>query len=129
MPAPERGGPPGRPEEPQHREFEPAPYHRVARFPDAHSAGQVYAQAQDAIFQGPPSDISVYRFLLDQVSHVAVLGEPPPPALDEALTAILAAGEPSNLPHGVLIALSERRRTMRRHGPWVEGHYHPGQPL
>ena len=128
MPSPERGGPPNHPEHPQPREAAPLPYHRVARFADADTAGQVYAQAQDAIFGGPPADLSVYRFLLDQVSHIAVLGAPPPPALDAQLTALLATGEPATLPATVLQALTARRQQQRRRGSWVEGHYRPGRP-
>jgi len=128
MPSPERG--PGGPSEPPRRqEQEPLPYQRVARFVDADVAGQVYAQAQDAIFGGPPADLSVYRFLLDQVSHVAVLGAPPPPALDAQLTALLATGEPATLPATVLQALTARRQQQRRRGSWVEGHYRPGWRL
>lgn len=129
MPSLERGGPPGRPEESDHREFEPVPYHRVARFGDEQVASRAYRHAQDAVFQGPPSDLSVYRFLLDQVSHVAVLGELPPTDLDAQLTAILAAGEPATLPHEVLSALAQRRQQLSRPGTWLEGHYRPGRPL
>src|SRR5215208_1754478 len=121
MPSPEHG-PGGPPDQPQRQEHEPLPYQRVARFADADVAGQVYAHAQDADFGGPPADLSVYRFLLDTVSHVAVLGAPPA-ALDSQLIAILAVGEPATLPPTVLQALTVRRQQQRRHGSWVEGHY------
>ena len=128
MPSPERG-PGGPPEPPQRHEAAPVPYHRTARFADAPSAGAVYGAAERAIFAGPPNDLSAYRFQLNRVYHVAVLGQPPPAELDEQLTAILASGEPAELPADVLHALSERRRQMSRRGGWTEGHYRPGRRL
>jgi hypothetical protein len=83
---------------------------------------------QDAI-QGTPCDLSAYRFLIDRVAHVSVVGEPPPDALDRQLATALAAGEATELSPNVLAMLMERRRRANRLGPWVEGHYRPGQPL
>jgi hypothetical protein len=37
----------------------------------------------------------------------------------------LAAGEPSELPEGILGFLRLRREEMRRLGPWVERHHRP----
>ena len=128
MPSPEHG--PSRPTEQSRRpEDEPAPYHRTGRFADEPSAGLAYTAAQDAIFSGPPNDLSAYRFQFNRVYHVAVLGEPPPADLDQQLAAILATGEPAQLPHEVLTALVERRRQMSRRGGWTEGHYRPGRRL
>jgi len=62
-------------------------------------------------------------------ADVAVLGAPPPPALDAQLTALLATGEPATLPATVLQALTARRQQQRRRGSWVEGHYRPGWRL
>ena len=128
MPSPEHGlgGPP---EQPQQPETEPVPYHRTARFADEPSAGLAYTAAQRAIFEGPPNDLSAYRFQLNTVYHVAVLGEPPPAELDQQLTEILSTGEPATLPPDVLAALAERRRQMSRRGFWSEGHYRPGRRL
>jgi hypothetical protein len=100
----------------------------VAAFADDRTAGRVYARVQDAIFT-TPCDLSAYRFLLDQVPHVAVLGAPPPPDLDEALVQLLAAGTPTTLPSVVQQALIDRRQQMGRRGPWTEGHYRPGRRL
>ena len=128
MPSPEHG-PSGPAEQPRHPEQEPVPYHRTARFADERVASTVYAAVQDAIFAGPANDLSAYRFLLDQVSHVTVLGEPPPAELAKALQALLARGDPAALPRCVLQALTDRRRRMSRQGPWLEGHYRPGKRL
>lgn len=128
MPSPEHG-PTGPSEQPRQPEQEPVPYHRTVRFADGQSASDAYAAVQDAIFAGPPNDLSAYRFLLDQVSHIAVLGEPPPAQLDDQLQALLSVGEPATLPRGVLLALVERRRRLSRQGSWLEGHYRPGRPL
>ena len=128
MPSPERG--PSEPtEQPRRREDEPVPYHRTARFADEPSAGLAYGAAQRAIFDGPPNDLSAYRFQLNTIYHVTVLGEPPPADLDDQLTEILASGEPAILPAEVLAALAERRRQMSRRGFWSEGHYRPGRRL
>ena len=128
MPSPEHG-PSGPAEQPGRREHEPVPYHRTARFADEHDAGHAYTQAQQAIFVGPPNDLSAYRFQLNTVYHVAGLGEPPPADLDERLGTILASGEPVALPQEVLATLAERRQHMSRRGPWTEGHYRPGRRL
>ncbi len=128
MPSPERGSG-GPPEQPQRPETEPVPYHRSARFADEPSAGLAYTAAERTIFDGPPNDLSAYRFQLNRIYHVAVLGQMPPAELDEQLTTILASGEPAELPAEVLTALSERRRQMSSRGGWTEGHYRPGKRL
>ncbi len=125
MASPERG--PGGPEQHPRREHEPVPYQRAARFAGEQPAGQAYFAAQRTIFEGPPNDLSAYRFQLNRIYHVAVLGQPPPAELEEQLTAILASGEPAELPTDVLQALSDRRRQMSGRAPWTEGHYRPGR--
>lgn len=126
MPSPERGGPP--PDQPSHREQEPVPYHRAARFADERRSARAYRQAQDAVF-AIECDLSVYRILVNRIPHVAVLGQLPPADLDRRLDHILAAGEPVTLPDTILTALATRRAQASRLGPWVEGHYRPGTPL
>ena len=127
MPLPERG-PTGPPDQPRRQEYEPVPYHRTARFADELLARRVYAAVQDTLF-ATPCDVSAYRFLLNQVPHVAVLGAQPPADLDTKLQSLLAAGESATLPHEVLAGLAERRRQMSHRGPWTEGHYRHGRPL
>ena len=127
MPSPERGS--GDPEQHPRREHDPVPYHRVARFAGEQPAGRAYAAAQRIIFDGPPNDLSAYRFQLNRVYHVTVLGQPPPADLDEQVRESLASGEPATLPAEVFQALAERRRQMSRRGPWSEGHYRPGRRL
>ena len=105
------------------------PYIRAARFASEPPAGQAYVALQQAIFTAAPNDLSAYRFQLDGVYHVAVVGVRPPPALEERLTAILAAGEPTELPPAVQQALLARRAQVTPHGPWWEGHYRPGRRL
>ena len=90
MPSPERG--PGGPDhEPRRDEHDPVPYHRTARFADEIVARRAYAAVQDTLF-ATSCDVSAYRFLLDQIPHVAVLGSPPPDDLDERLQSLLAVG-------------------------------------
>ncbi len=105
------------------RRGEPPPYHRSARFAGERPAGVVYAQIQDAILTGPLNDLSVFRLLLAQVYHVTVLGQTPPDELKQRLEAILAAGDPAELPQDILHALTERRRQSIRQGGWVERHF------
>src|SRR3712207_17101 len=127
MPSPEHGG--SDPDQPPQPEHEPAPYLRGARFAGERPAGQAYFQLQDTIYTAEPNDLSVYRLRLRQEWHVAVLGEPPPPELDERLSAVLAAGEPVTLPADVVAALTQRRAQAIRHAPWTDQHFRPGQPL
>src|SRR5207249_2207246 len=68
MPSPERRG--GLP----HPEREPTPYCRAASFASEPPAAQAYNQIQDLLFVERNADVSVYRLLMESVSHVIVLG-------------------------------------------------------
>ena len=105
------------------------PYVRAARFAGEQPAGRAYFALQHAIFTAAPNDLSAYRFQLDGVYHVAVVGVRPPPALEGRLTAILAAGEPAELPTSVQQALLARRAQVTPHQRWWEAHYRPGRRL
>lgn len=59
------------------KEREPAPYHQAARFPNEQSAGVVYFQTQEAIYEDEACDLSAYRLQLNRIWHVAVIGEQP----------------------------------------------------
>jgi hypothetical protein len=69
----------------------------------------------------------VYRFQLDGVWHVAVLGDAPHAELGGKLGELLACGEAVSLPPIVATALLGRRADATRHGPWVERHYRPNR--
>lgn len=122
MPSPEHRPGGGNPEQ------ERPSYSQTARFAGEQPAGRAYRQAQQAIFQ-TDCDLSTYRLQVNQVWHVAVLGEPPPKDLDEQLTGILAAGEPATLPPDVLKLLTQRRAEAAKLAPWVQRHYRPGKRL
>ncbi len=107
-------------------EHEPREYVQAAYFANEHIAGHAYAQAQAAIYTGPPNDLSTYRLILEERWHVAVLGEPPPEDLDQQLQAILGQGLPATLPDEILDYLRQRRAAAIQQGPWVEGHYRSG---
>src|SRR5437660_12684122 len=92
----------------QHREAESPPYYRAATFIGRIPAGLAYFRAQEAIV-GAPVDLSTFRFQLNRIWHVAILGEPPPEPLDRTLRQILAAGEATTLPPDILRALQERQ--------------------
>ena len=89
-----------------------------------------YFAAQEAVAaHAGDVDLSAYRFQLDRIYHVVVLGDPPPTALHDELRAILAAGERATVPEDVLRLLNGRRAEATQVGPWVEGHYRPGEQL
>jgi len=111
------------------RRGELPPYLRSARFTGEQPAGQAYERAQEAIYTGPPNDLSLYRLSLDQVYHLAVLGQTPPEPLKRQLESILSVGEYAELPKAILEALAERRRQSIKVAPWVERHYRPGNRL
>ena len=127
MPSPEQEQGPHRQE--GNPEQEPVPYHRAVRFKAERPARRAYFQAQDLIFKTPECDLSAYRLLLEQLWHVAVLGEPPQGDLEQKLQSILSRGEPVSLPPDILKLLTERRNQAIKRGPWVERHYRPGRPM
>jgi len=100
----------------------------AARFPTERLARQAYFRAQAAVFRAP-CDLSVSRFLLDRVSHVAVIGVTPPEELDRDLRRILRTGELTPLPPTIVLLLWQRRLDANREGSWVERHFRPGRPL
>ena len=105
-------------------------YHHAARFAGDDPAGAAYGAAEDAIYvHAGDVDLSAYRFLLDRIPHVVVLGDPPPTELHDELRAILSTGEPATVPEDVLKLLNARRQEAIQAGPWVEGHYRPGRRL
>ena len=105
------------------------PYVQAARFAGEQPAGHAYRALQQAIFTAAPNNLSAYRVQLDGVYHVVVVGIRPPPELEEHLTAILATGEPTELPAAVQQALLARRAQVTPHSRWWEGHYRPGRRL
>ena len=105
------------------------PYVQAARFSGEPLAGRAYRALQQAIFTAVPNDLSAYRVQLDSVYHVVVVGIRPPPELAERLTAILATGEPTELPVAVQHALLARRAQVTPHQQWWEAHYRPGRRL
>lgn len=126
MPTPENGYG-GSHERSAGREHEPVTYHRAARFREEWRAARTYRVLQETI-RGAACDLSAYRLLIDQVSHVIAIGEPPEEALDQQIAEILADGQPAELPPEVVTLLRERREQAGRLGPWVEGHVRPVPP-
>lgn len=126
MPSPEqpRGG---QPDDTAPKGRESAPYYQASRYQNERPALAAYTRAQQVIYEHKAGvDLSAYRFLLNRLSHVAVVGEQPPEELEQQLTQILATGEPTTLPTAALKLLLERRALAQGISPWVEGHYRPG---
>ena len=104
------------------------PYIRATRFKSDDSANRIYQKFQHEIFV-IDCDLSVYRFRMDGVWYVAVVGKDPPAKLDQKIEALLASEEAVTLPTVVAKDLLARRSEKTRYGPWVEGHYGPdGEP-
>jgi len=122
MPSPER------PRDEPNPETAPLPYARAARFAGEPAAGRAYAAAQALIYQATDCDLSVFRFQLSRVWHVAALGQTPPADLAGHLEALLAAGEPVTLPPELLRIFAQRRAQATRQAPWVERHRRPLPP-
>ncbi len=114
--------------EPKREAQSDSPYVRASRYVADEPALAAYAQAQDVLFS-TECDLSAYRIRYKEVPHVVVLGSLPTPEIDGQLTKILEVGEPANLPQNVVITLAQRRIQAKRIGPWVEGHYRPGQQM
>ncbi len=107
---------------------EPRGYLRAARFAGEEAAGQVYFQIQELIAQvAGDVDLSVYRFLSNDISHVAVVGESPPAQLRQEIEAAIASGESVRLDRPTRRWLRQRRAEQVKRGPWVEQHYRPGR--
>lgn len=104
-------------------------YCQVARFTDEQIGLAAYWAVQEALLADVTCDLSSYRFFLNALSHVAVIGTQPSNELDQQLARLLAAGEPTTLPSAVLTLLRERRALAGKRGTWVEGHYRPGKPV
>jgi hypothetical protein len=113
------------------RPEEAAPgYHRVVRFASKQAARRAYFQVQETIFDADDElELGAFNLLMSLIAHVAVLGEEPPPEVDQQLGTILAAGEAPSLPPAVLKKLNARRMEAGSHGAWVERHYRPGETL
>lgn len=108
-------------------EGEATPYYKAARFTRERTAWEAYSELQRTIFDAA-CDLSSYRLQLDRIWHVAVLGEPPSDDVATRLDAVLATGEPSTLPPGVVRVLQGRRASAVASGsPWIERHYRPNK--
>ncbi len=105
-------------------------YYQASRFAqEHHEALDTYEQLQALLLDSPDVDLSTYRFLFNQVSYVAILGQQPPDEIEAQVIGLLAAGETAAVPDNVLKVLRDRRAHLSRQAPWVEGHYRPGKPM
>ena len=107
-------------------EQQATPYHLAAWFTDEQAAGATYSLMQDLIFNAPDCELSVYRFQMEGVWHVAVVGVSPHEGLGQELAIALAPGTPILLGTETLNFLQYRRETESKPGTWVERHHRPG---
>ena len=106
-------------------------YLDARRYPFAEEAGRAYFEGQEAMRNDSKANLSVYRVQIGPLleSHVVVLGDTPRRQLLERLDHAFASGKHVELTPDVLQHLMERRRHAEQAGPWVEGHYRPGNPV
>ncbi len=109
-------------------EPEPSPYHLAARFNTERQAERAYFRLQEYVRTHPADlELSVYRFLLQGQSVVAVVGDDPGEASRTHIDRELSRGRRVTLEDDVLRFLLERREQGTQLGPWVERHHRPGQ--
>ena len=108
------------------KEQRATPYCRAARFTGEQSAGAAYSKIQNLLFHAPDCELSVYRFHMARVWHVAVVGEAPDEGLGLKLEMALACGTPFRLDSSTLKFLQHRRAEERSQATWVERHHRPG---
>lgn len=107
---------------------EDGPFFEAYRFRTLLVAGSAYRQAESAI-KGSAHNLSVFRFELDRVPHVATIGAQPPVSFLEQLHEILKEGSRTTLPPQIIQALWERRLKAAQEGDWIEHHWRPGKRL
>lgn len=101
------------------REQEPSPpgWVLARRYPDASSARRVW-EAVRGLLLAEDLEASTFRFTLDGVDHVAVLGEAPLESdMHRTLQVLLdARGTHADVPDSALEQLRERRQRFRQTG-------------
>jgi hypothetical protein len=96
----------------------------AARFNSLDQAGNVYTSIHELLRASRESDLSVYRFEMGGVPHVAVVGPEPSPGILQAVGQALAPGQPVTLVQEAARWLLERRADMAPEDPgFTEGHY------
>jgi hypothetical protein len=99
----------------------------AARFDSQDQAGRVYSAIHEMLRASRESDLSVYRFELGGVPHVAVVGLEPSAHILQGVGQALAGGQPVTLAQEAVLWLLERRADMAPEGPgFTEGHYTQG---
>ena len=112
---------------PDHTPF----YCQTARFTSKVAAEAVYLPLQTLVFEEQNKcELSVYRLKITEGWHVVVLGEIPPPVVQEQIEALFTQGTLVNLSNDrpdVVGYLQTRRAQATHLAPWVEGHYHTSE--
>ena len=109
-------------------EGEPEPYHVAYRFRGERASERAYFRVQELIRRHSEDvELSAFRLMRRNDWVVAVVGEHPGAPFESRLQSILAGGQWVELDEETLRFLQQRRETQSDQGPWVEGHYRPGQ--
>ena len=106
-------------------EQQATPYHLAAWFTGKQAAGAVYSQVQNLIFNARDCELSVYRFYIKGVWHVAVIGVSPDEGLGQELAISLAHGTTILLGTETFNLLQHCREKESKQGTWVERHHRP----
>ena len=90
------------------------PYVRAARFAGEESAGSTYFQLQEVIANvAGDVDVSVYRFIRNDIWFVAVVGDRPPGQVCQEIDEALAGGESVRLERITALCLSLHRTSVK----------------
>ncbi len=116
-------------------EGQPLPYYLAASFLTKEDTQEPYNRAQE-IINLLAVDLSAFSFErrphdpkhppLARPWFVVVLGEQPPPPIEQQFQETLGRGEPTTLPLETVVTLAERRAKETKKGSWVEEHHDAG---
>jgi hypothetical protein len=104
----------------------PEDFYLAARFASLEQAGESYAPIQELLRAHGDTDLSVYRFELRGVAHVAVLGIEPPEPIMAAINQALSPEEPVILEEEIAAWLLHRREQRDQREGFSEAHYTRG---
>ena len=104
-------------------------YYLARKYRTLAAAERPYFTVQKLIHDVDTCELSAFRLLAPHEhgkAYIVVLGMPPPTALHQTLTGLLADGEAVTLPVDLLLALLDRHVTqVMTHDGWSEHHYQP----
>jgi hypothetical protein len=98
-------------------------FYLATRFSSLEEAGAAYTPIQEMLRANQAADLSVFRFELSGVAHVAVVGTEPEAPVLAAILEALSSGYPATLKEAAVQWLLERRTQQAQPDTFREGHY------